>query len=321
MYENHFGLRRRPFRPLPDCDAYYPATTHEQALHQLLQALAADEGHMLLMGLPGTGKTLLAHCLLERLEPNTTCAFVTNSHVPDRTALLQAVLHELSLPHAEPGEQALRLALTDFLLDNFKAGKRALLLVDEAHHLGPDLLEELRLLGNLEARHGKALQVILLAQPGIETTLGRPELAALRQRIAVPAVLEPLGPDEAADYLLHQIRAAGGRPEAVMEDEAVALLARAAHGVPRVLNQAAHQAMLLAHAAGQIPVDAEAALEALHILGLAADEEVSASAGLSAAGGAANSDAELADDSVVRTLAPRGADVARRAPIPPRRPA
>jgi type II secretory pathway predicted ATPase ExeA len=321
MYENHFGLRRRPFRPLPDCDAYYPATTHEQALHQLLQAVAADEGHMLVTGLPGTGKTLLAHCLLERLEPNTTCAFITNSHIPDRTALLQAVLYELGLPHDQPGEQALRLTLTDFLLENFKAGKRALLLVDEAHHLSPELLEELRLLGNLEARQGKAIQVILLAQPAIASTLARAELAALRQRLAVRAVLEPLGTDEAADYLLHQIRGAGGRPEAVMEDEALALIVQTAHGVPRVLNQAAHQALLLAHAAGQIPVDAEAALEALHVLGLSPDEESTEEPGLPALNEAPQSASEPADHELVRALSPRGADVARRAAVPPRRPA
>src|SRR5205823_502926 len=135
------------------------------------QALAADEGHVLLTGEPGTGKTLLAHCLLDRLDPNTTCALLTNSHLPGRVALLQAILFELSLPHDGANEQPMRLALTDFLLDNFKAGRRALLIVDEAHHLSADLLEELRLLGNLEARTGKALQVVLLAQPAILETV------------------------------------------------------------------------------------------------------------------------------------------------------
>ncbi len=323
MYETHFGLRRRPFRPLPDRDAYYPATTHEQSLHHLLQSIQADEGHMLLTGVPGTGKTLLAHCLLERLDPQTTCAFLTNSHLADRVALLQAILYELSLPHQASTEQPMRLALTDFLLENFKAGKRGLLIVDEAHHLAADLLEELRLLGNLESGQGKALQVVLIAQPTIHASLAQPALAALRQRIAVKATLEPLGGDEAADYLLHQIRTAGGRPEAVMTDEALAILVQGSLGIPRLLNQTAHQAMLLAQSVGQSQVDAEAALEALNVLGLAAEAEEVESAGLMSAGDSGDGEQpeEIAEQGLVRRLSPHGGELSRHAATPPRRPA
>lgn len=272
MYESHFGLRRRPFRPMPDSDCYYPATTHEHALEQVLQALRHDEGHILLTAEPGLGKTLLAHCLLERLGPQTTSAFVTNSHLSDRTSLLQVIMYELALPYDGRSEQDMRLALTDYLLENFKAGRRALLVVDEAHHLSVDLLEELRLLGNLEARTGKALQVVLLAQPAVFHTLVQPELTALRQRLAIKTTLEPLGCDEAADYLVHHLRGAGGRVEDVIADEALTLLAQQTHGVPRLLNQAAHQALLLTHSVGAPQVDAEAAVEALRVLGLGQEE-------------------------------------------------
>jgi type II secretory pathway predicted ATPase ExeA len=328
MYETHFGLRRRPFRPLPDRDSYYPATTHEHALHHLLQSIQADEGHMLLIGVPGTGKTLLAHCLLERLDPQTTCAFLTNSHLADRASLLQAILYELSLPHQALAEQPMRLALTDFLLDNFKAGKRGLLIVDEAHHLGPDLLEELRLLGNLESGQGKALQVILIAQPVIQHSLSQPELTALRQRIAVKTTLEPLGADEAADYLMHQLRSAGGRPEAIMTDEAMAILVKGSRGIPRVLNQAALQAMLLTQSAEESQVDAESALEALSLLGLASEVEESEVEESEAEGVISHDDsvdhtitAELTEQGLVRRISPHGGDLSRRSVIPPRRPA
>jgi type II secretory pathway predicted ATPase ExeA len=276
MYVSHYGLKQRPFRATPDSDCYYPATSHERALGQLLQAVTGDEGLALLTGAPGTGKTLLCHCLLERLGPNVRSAFLTNGHLAGRTGLLQAILYDLSLPYEGQGEQELRLRLTDFLLENYAAGKRMVLIVDEAQLLGVDLLEELRLLANLEARQARAIQVVLAGQPALVETLRRADLAVLQQRLAVRACLQPLPVEEAADYLLHQLRTAGGRPDAILSEEALEILARGSQGVPRLLNQAAHQALALAYAAGSPAVDAEAALEALAALGLQTDQEVEA---------------------------------------------
>jgi type II secretory pathway predicted ATPase ExeA len=273
MYVSHYGLKHRPFRATPDSDCYYPATSHERALGQLLQAVSGDEGLALLTGAPGTGKTLLCHCLLERLGPNVRSAFLTNGHLGGRAGLLQAILYDLSLPYAGRSEQELRLALTDSLLENYATGKRMVLIVDEAQFLDVDLLEELRLLANLEARQARAIQVVLAGQPALLETLRRPELRVLTQRLAVRACLQPLPLEEAADYLLHQLRSAGGRPEAILSDEALEILARGSQGVPRLLNQAAHQALVLAYAAGSTAVDAEAALEALAVLGLQKDQE------------------------------------------------
>jgi type II secretory pathway predicted ATPase ExeA len=270
MYESHFGLRRRPFRTTPDSEYYYPGTSHEEALARLLQAIDDVEGIALLTGEPGTGKTLLCHRLLERLGPDVTSAFLTNCHIPDRTSLLQAILFDLSLPYKEQTEQELRLTLVDYLLNNYGGGRRTVLIIDEAQHLGPELLEELRMLGNLEARHGRALQVILVAQPNLLDTLAQPELAALNQRMAVRIVLEPLGRHEAADYLVQQLRAAGGRPDKILTDEAMDLLVGATRGLPRLLNQATHSALTLAQSAEASIVDAEVAMEALAILGLEA---------------------------------------------------
>src|SRR5262249_17734223 len=160
----------------------------------------------------GMGKTLLCHRLLEQLGDRSTSAFLTSGHLSDRLGLLQAILYDLSLPFEQRTDQELRLALTDFLLENFKAGRRGLIVFDEAHHLSTDLLEELRLLGNLEARQGKAVQIVLVALPTIIATLQHPELTPLRQRLVVRAALEPLGSDESADYIVHQLRSAGGRP-------------------------------------------------------------------------------------------------------------
>jgi type II secretory pathway predicted ATPase ExeA len=276
MYEAHFGLRRRPFRTTPDSDCYYPATGHERALSQLSQAIRDEEGLALLTGEPGTGKTLVGHCLLDRLEGTPTTVFLTHSRFSDRTGLLQALLYDLAQPHAGQSEQELRLALIDFLLKNYEAQRRAVFVLDEAQHLTPDLLEELRLLGNLEGRRGKAVQIVLLSQPSLLESVRHPESAAFHQRLAVCAQLEPLGLHEAADYLVHHVRAEGGRPESLFSDEAIEVLARGTHGIPRLLNRAAHQALLLAFHAGATLVDAEAALEALNLAGLADSAEATA---------------------------------------------
>jgi type II secretory pathway predicted ATPase ExeA len=272
MPETRFGFQRRPFPATPDSSCYYPATGPERALERLLQGLRHGEGLALLTGEPGTGKTLVGHCLLERLRPDTTTAFLLNSHLADRTGLLQALLYDLSQPYEGRSEQELRLRLTEFLLKNFAEGRQTVVVVDEAQHLTPDLLEELRLLGNLEAGLGKAVQVVLLAQPTILQTLRRPELAALSQRLVVRVRVAPLGLEEAADYLLHHLRAAGARPENVVTDEALEVLARGTQGVPRLLNQAATLALELAESAEAGLVDAEVALEALTCLGLEAEE-------------------------------------------------
>jgi type II secretory pathway predicted ATPase ExeA len=268
MYDTRFGLRRRPFRPTPDTDAYFPAATHEAALRQLKRALDDDEGLLLLTGDAGTGKTLVARRLLEGLDEPVRCVLLTNSHVARKGDLLQAILFDLGLPYQGLTEQVARLAVTESCLEHYRQGGKTLVVVDEAHHLSTDLLEELRLLSNLEGKDGRAVQVLLIALPEIESAIDDPNLLLLRQRLTVHAKLELLAPDESADYLRHQITCAGGKPERLFGEDVLDILTHAGGGIPRVLNQAAHLAFVLADEAGQSRVDAEAAVEAVTRLGL-----------------------------------------------------
>jgi type II secretory pathway predicted ATPase ExeA len=307
MYETRFGFRQRPFPATPDGTFYYPATGHERAIAELRQSVDDQLGLAVLTGNPGLGKTLVCQCLLENLGSNTTTAFLTNSHFHDRTAMLQALLYELSLPFAGSSEQEVRLRLTEFLIENCKAGRQALFVIDEAHHLTTDFLEELRLFGNLEAGAHKALHVILVGQAGLLQTLSQPELGSLQQRIEVRATLPPLGIDEAADYLLHHLRRAGVRPEAIVSDEALEVLARHTSGVPRLLNQAARRALTLADAADASYVDVEAVLEALAALGIDVSEEpaTAASVSMSPANSLEDADAEESEGAFRLFDAPR----------------
>jgi type II secretory pathway predicted ATPase ExeA len=270
MYVKHFGLTRRPFAATTDAPSYYPATAHERALRLLTEALHEQESFAVLTGEAGTGKTLVAHRLIERMGDSRQASWLANTHLPDLPAFLQALLYDLDQPYQGLSEQELRLRLTDHLLRQFQDGRPVLLVIDEAHHLTLAMLEELRLLGNLEARPGKALQVVLVGPPGLLHTLRHTALAGLWQRIGTRVHLPPLDVHEAADYLLHHLRAAGGRPERLITEEGLEALARGTGGVPRLLNQAAHRAFQLAAEAGQPCVDAEAALEALAELELTA---------------------------------------------------
>jgi type II secretory pathway predicted ATPase ExeA len=271
MNLSRFELRARPFRTTPDSQSYYPATPHESVLQHLLQAVGDDEAFALLLGDPGTGKTLVAHLLLSRLGGEITSGLLTNCRFASRADMLRAILYDLAQPHDGLDEQVLRIALTDYLLGQLAAGKRTVLVFDEAQGLAPDLLEELRLLGNLETARGKAAQFVLIGHPILGETLERPELGPLNQRLPVRLQLEALNVHEAADYILHQVRVAGGRVEHVISHEAVSVLAKGARGIPRLLNQAGHLSLSIADAAQADLVDVEVALEALTQMGLDAD--------------------------------------------------
>jgi MSHA biogenesis protein MshM len=267
MYVEHFGLVRRPFRStLGDGAAWYAAPGHELALTRLAETIADDEGLALLTGDPGIGKTLVCRRLLGQIGEEVNQIYLTNGRFADPTSFLQTILYDVSLPYEGKREQELRLVLTDFLLEQFAGGRRTLLVIDEAHHLSPDLLEEVRLWGNLEADDARALQVVLAAQPQILERIQASSLATLSQRLKVRLRLDPLTMDQSAGYLTHQMRVVGGAR--LLSDEALDLLCRAGKGVPRVLNQLADQALRVACSAGAATVDAEAVIEAIEVLGI-----------------------------------------------------
>jgi type II secretory pathway predicted ATPase ExeA len=266
MYESHFGLKQRPFRPLADLESYYPATCHEQALGQVMQALADEESICLVAGSAGTGKTVFCHRLFNELHEEHCCSFLTLTHFSGRAGLLEVVADDLGIQCERRTEESLRLALAAFALQNYQAGKRTVLIMDEAQSLTAELLDELRLVTNLEGRAGKAIQVVLVGLPSILEAITAPEMTSFQQRLAIQASLECLDVHESGDYLQHHLRSAGARR--LFTDEAIDILARAAQGIPRLLSRAGHQALLIACSAGVHEVDAEVALEAAAVLGM-----------------------------------------------------
>jgi type II secretory pathway predicted ATPase ExeA len=271
---SHFGLDRQPFRAAVDPDSYFPSPSHEAALSAVAAAFSRRDPVVLLDGTPGVGKSLVARKWLEHLLPDVPRVVVPSARAERPAELLQAILFDLGKPYQGLTEQELRLAATGHLLDlAAETGYPTVLVLDEAQHLATAVLEELRLLGNLETRGGIAVVALLVAQPALREALGGPGCELFAQRIAARAAIEALTAEESAEYLRHQLRAAGGEPASILDAEAAALLAGACGGVPRVLNRAATLSLELAATAGAKVVDVEAALEALDRLGLQAESE------------------------------------------------
>ena len=270
---SHFGMDRPPFRPAVDPAAYFPVPAHDAALAAVAAAFARRDPLVLIDGPSGVGKSLVARKWLDDLLPDVPRVLLPNARAERPADLLQAILFDLGKPYQGLSEQELRLAVTGHLLDAAAGGFPTVVVIDEAQHLSPAALEELRLLGNLEARDGAVMFAVLVAQPALRDLLRRPGCAAVATRIAARCALDPLAADESVAYLRYRVSAAGGDPAAVFDEGAAELLAGACGGLPRVLNRAAALAFELAAEAGAEVVDAEAVIEALGRLGITPPDE------------------------------------------------
>jgi len=238
MYYSYFGLREAPFSIAVNPRYLYMSPSHRDALAHLLYGVGAGGGFILLTGEVGTGKTTINRCLIEQLPDNADLAIVLNPAL-DARDLLAAVCEELEiLPDGEtPGLKALTDALHAFLLDNHARGRKTVLMIDEAQHLSFAVLEQIRLLTNLETNEEKLLHIILIGQPELGARLARPELRQLNQRITARFDLAPLSVQETGAYIRHRLHVAGlptGR--SLFSDRLVRAIHRESGGVPRLIN-------------------------------------------------------------------------------------
>jgi general secretion pathway protein A len=245
MYERFFGFHDQPFRLTPDPKYLYLGSKHREGYAHLLYAMREGSGFVCVSGEVGTGKTTLVRALLSEDRDNIAVAYIFNP-VLSSIELLQTINAEFGLPARTTSKKELTDALGGFLEAQRATGGRAVIIVDEAQNLDPVVLEQLRLLSNLETATEKLLQIILLGQPELSTLLGRPELRQLSQRIALRWQLEPLARGEARSYLKHRLSVAGG-DEDVFDERAIDLVYERTGGVPRLINILAHRALLVAY--------------------------------------------------------------------------
>jgi len=301
MYKEFFGLRANPFNVNPD-PRYLFLTRHtEEALACLTYGIQSRKGFVLLTGAVGTGKTTLINKLLEwlRLQQVAT-AFVFNSrmNVPQ---FLDYMMADFGIPCDSRSKSQILQRLYNWLLDRYRAGETAVLIVDEAQNLTDEVLEEIRMLTNLETFTEKLLQIVLVGQPELETKLKQPQLRQLRQRLTLRAKTHPLTIEESKAYVQQRLRIAGSDGRMIFDPEALAEIHKYSMGIPRVVN------LLCEHCLVSAFVDQKATISAQIVDAVATDFDLSdstASAAMTAAAPPASSNGEKFDlVEALRTLA------------------
>jgi general secretion pathway protein A len=247
MYTSFFGLNEKPFTITPDPRYLYMSERHGEGLAHLVYGVTESGGFIQLTGEVGTGKTTLVRTLLGQIPAEVDIALILNPHLT-AVEFLTAICEELSiaLPEQKRSTKALVDALNQYLLEAHSRGRRIILLVDEAQNLAEDVLEQLRLLTNLETARQKLLQIILIAQPKLREKLAQKSLRQLAQRVTGRYHLEPLSREEASDYIDHRLRVAGALTE-IFTSAAKREVYRLSGGVPRVINVICDRALLGAY--------------------------------------------------------------------------
>jgi type II secretory pathway predicted ATPase ExeA len=249
LYLDHFGLAEPPFRITPHPDFFFDGADRGATLEGLLYAILHDEGIVKVSGEIGSGKTTLCRVLMERLPPTEVeTVFLANPSY-SRSEILHAIAEELGLPaSADPAAPALR-ELQAKLIELHGAGRRVVVMIDEAHAMPEETLEQVRLLSNLETSRHKLLQIVLFGQPELDEALSKPNLRQLKDRITHSFRTRPLAADEVAKYVSFRMRAAGYKGPEVFSGAAIAAIARASSGLTRRINVLCDKALLAAFAA------------------------------------------------------------------------
>jgi len=243
MYEKFYGFTEKPFNMTPDSKFFYPSAKHEEALNCLLLAISERNGFVVITGEIGSGKTMVCRTLLNRLDQATKVALVLNTHLCKKE-LLTTILEDLGIEYRSNSKTHLLSALNEYLLDQASKDVNVVLIIDEAQNLTPSVLEEVRMLSNLETETEKLIQIVLLGQPELKKKLSMPNLEQFRQRVVFHYHLEPLNKEETGEYIKHRLKKSGNAAADIFTEDAIDEIYAHSKGVPRVINIMCHNALI-----------------------------------------------------------------------------
>ena len=261
MYETFYGLSERPFSIFPDPSYFFMGRRHELAYAVLEYGIQDQCGFTVITGDIGCGKTTLVRRLLDEQELGLTAGLISHTH-ERMDELLPWVMLAFDQPYEGKSNVAMFDDLTRFLIGEYAAGNRTVLIVDEAQHLSVAALEELRMLSNINADNAQLLQLVLLGQPQLKEQLQRPELRQFAQRIVADFHIPPLAADEIEGYIRHRL-AIAGREAALFTPEACALIAETSRGVPRLVNVLCDTALVYGFSADAGAIEAAVVAEVI----------------------------------------------------------
>src|SRR3989338_9130912 len=254
MYLDFLGLREKPFAITADPSFLYLSKKHREALSHMVYGIREHKGFIEITGEIGTGKTTLCKALLRHLDPATKTALILHPTLSE-LQLLQAVVQDFGMNPMRGGRLGLFNQLNQFLLEQAQLGNNIVLVIDEAQNLSLRLLEQIRMLSNLETDKEKLSQIILVGQPQLREKLAQPALEQLRQRIGVRYHITPLDTDEVRTYIDHRLRVAGSDWTLQWTDDGVEEVYRDSHGIPRLINLICDRSLLACYVFGVKRVD------------------------------------------------------------------
>jgi general secretion pathway protein A len=251
MYKTFYKLQRNPFEISPDPSFLFPTKRHNEALAALYYGVRRHKGFVVMTGEVGTGKTMLVRCLLQLLNRNNVSyAYIFNSRLSPHE-FLQYIAGDFGLTVTGKSKGELLLELSQYLIARHQKNLTTVLVVDEAHHVSEDVLEEIRLLTNLETTQEKLLQILLVGQPELDEKLDSVQLRQLKQRIALRSQLEPLDLEETRGYIHRRLQLAGSTPEGAMQlfpDDTIERVHHHSRGIPRLINTVCENALITSFA-------------------------------------------------------------------------
>ena len=243
MYEKFYNFTEKPFNATPDSKFFFPSAKHTEALNSLIYAINERKGFVVITGEIGSGKTTVSRTMLNKLELNTKAAIIINTHLTARE-LIAEILEELEVEYAPGTKQKLLAQLNRYLIQQLSNGVNIVLIIDEAQNLTPKVMEEVRMLSNLETEKEKLIQIILMGQPQLKKRLEDPRLEQFKQRIAVYYHLAALNRQETQEYIFHRLKLVSSNGLDIFTLKALDLIYEHSGGIPRLINLICDSALL-----------------------------------------------------------------------------